>query len=249
MTIIEQIHNDFLNEVENIAEVSKDYDLPVKGMDIIQKAERLKKLGFIASKECDQAKIAAPEVQKQIEENKYKKNVTEAIQYFGFKYPFNKFITETSVIKICAKYGLVYGPVSNYTDTVPDKNLKEIENFIIHPDDKCCIYTEYIFHVYSVHEIINKVFISHTEALTKEINPWDITKDSQKCSDFEICPFEIVAPVGNFNLKRLQLQNYKLTKLPDPIVLQPVFFGGLKHYLILSAWGDEAKDVINEKFN
>ena len=43
----------------------------------------------------------------------------------------------------------------------------------------------------------------------------------------------------------------KLSKIeiPDPVVLQPVFFKGRKHYLIVTAWGIEAEDDLVKNSN
>jgi hypothetical protein len=67
------------------------------------------------------------------------------------------------------------------------------------------------------------------------------------------CPLEIAAPASDFDTTGMELKNFKLSPIefPDPIVLQPVFFEGSKHYLIVTAWGLEASDemVVNEKMN
>ena len=51
----------------------------------------------------------------------------------------------------------------------------------------------------------------------------------------------------------MELKNFKLSKIeiPDPVVLKPVFFKGMKHYLIVTAWGLEASDelVANQNHN
>ena len=66
---------------------------------------------------------------------------------------------------------------------------------------------------------------------------------------------EICAPLSQFDITDLELQGKKLVKkqikIKDPIVLCPVFFKNVKHYLIVTAWGKEASDfeVINQKLN
>lgn len=49
------------------------------------------------------------------------------IQHYKTTYPFLKFLTEEELDRICAKYNLIYAPVSRYTEDVPEKNLVEIE--------------------------------------------------------------------------------------------------------------------------
>jgi hypothetical protein len=63
--------------------------------------------------------------------------------------------------------------------------------------------------------------------------------------EFEECPLEIAAPIKDFDTSKMVLSGRKLERkieIPDPVVLQPVFHGGKKHYLIVTAWGDEASD-------
>lgn len=67
------------------------------------------------------------------------------------------------------------------------------------------------------------------------------------------CPLEIVAPSNDFDMKNMQIKDFQLSAkpAPDPIVLQPVWFKGKKHYLIVTAWGLEAGDesVVNANHN
>ncbi len=67
------------------------------------------------------------------------------------------------------------------------------------------------------------------------------------------CPLEIAAPVKDFNMTSHEIKDFKISKIeiPDPVVLQPVIYEGIKHYLIVTAWGDEAEDelVVNQKMN
>lgn len=69
----------------------------------------------------------------------------------------------------------------------------------------------------------------------------------------EKCGLEIVAPVEDFDTKGMALTDFELKpiEIPDPVVLQPVYHNGAKHYLIVTAWGEEASDplVRNEKMN
>ena len=57
--------------------------------------------------------------------------------------------------------------------------------------------------------------------------------------EYKIAPLEICAPLNQFNITDLELQVKKLVKkqikIKDPIVLCPVFFKNVKHYLIVTA--------------
>lgn len=56
------------------------------------------------------------------------KEQAELIQYYQQNYPFQKFLTEQELDRICKKYNLIYAPVANYIKDVPEKNLSDIEN-------------------------------------------------------------------------------------------------------------------------
>jgi hypothetical protein len=67
--------------------------------------------------------------------------------------------------------------------------------------------------------------------------------------------FAIAAPLKDFNVDDMELTKGELKRKPvvdeDPIVLQPVRYGGKTHFLIVTAWGDEASDplVLNQNHN
>jgi hypothetical protein len=180
----------------------------------------------------------------------------EAIQYFQIKYPQYKFITEESVKKICKKYGLVYGPVGRYRGEVPEKNLRQIEEFVVHPEDKA--WERYIRDT----SVLGRGPISMGLSDYEDVK----RKEEEKINDiptalllmrsaeyYEEAPLEIAAPKSDFDTNGMEIEDYQLTKkhIPDPVVLQPVQYKREKYYLIVTAWGDEASDpyVVNEKNN
>jgi hypothetical protein len=120
--LIEDIHN----------EVYSAHDLLLKEAELIlQKPideskskdyEKLMSLGFNSEKNVKEHK---EEVQK-IEESKKTK---KTIEYYSFKYPFNKFINEDSVVRICQKYSLLLTNVDRFIGGIPETNQKEIINF------------------------------------------------------------------------------------------------------------------------
>lgn len=192
-------------------------------------------------------------------DNEDKKTLIEAINYFSFKYPNYKFITEESVKKICEKYNLVYGAIDKYVGTVPDKNLKHIEDFKVLEDDECFIHEE----LYTA-----GMFLGGERSIRKEYLPFDkfksmLTRKSELSNlrSFSMyireidmkCPLEIAAPIKDFNMEGREVKDYKISKIeiPDPIVLKPVIFNKQKHYLIVTAWGIEAGDeiVVNANHN
>lgn len=261
--IIEEIHETFYSEVDKLLEQAKiSKPLDTDKQDVIDKSTRLKQLGFNSTKEVSLAEEEIKRLDLIKKENNEKAELIEAINYFSFKYPFYKFITENSVRKICEKYGLVYGEVSQYKGDVPTKNLIDIENFNIDKKDEC-YYSQTIFGgVFGGKS--NKNYISYEEMFPlkkvfKNENEFDFEMRQLRLqmntnryfhTQKEKCSLEIAAPIKDFNMEGMELKGLKLSKIeiPDPIVLKPVFFKGKKHYLIVTAWGLEASDelVINQ---
>jgi len=273
--IVEEIHESFYTEVDKLlAEAKIAKSLDTDKQHLIDKAERLKTLGFTGTKEVKDAEAEIKRLDALKKENEAKNNLIEAIDYFSFKYPTCKFITEESVKKICEKYGLVYGDVNNYLGIVPNENLKHIENCKISEDDECyadvkyeingekniivgCIYKRRTIIEESKDEgILNNRSSFSSPILCAAISiPFPRLRDNPKINREPIrrtrtikCPLEIVAPLSDFNTEDMQLGNFKLSKLtievPDPIVLKPVIFKRQKYYLIVTAWGLEAGDEL-----
>jgi hypothetical protein len=133
---VEEIHETFFTESNRLlAEAKKLSEFKPLHPGIIEKADRLKSLGFTSTKEVH---LSNAERKKQADvekENEDKQRIAVAIKYFGDKYPLYKFITYNSVRTICEKYGLVLGDVNQYIGTVPEKNIVEIENFMVRDED------------------------------------------------------------------------------------------------------------------
>uniref|UniRef100_A0A6M3LVV8 Uncharacterized protein n=1 Tax=viral metagenome TaxID=1070528 RepID=A0A6M3LVV8_9ZZZZ len=112
-SLTQQIENDLDLIISDLIQQSDlNYNL--------QKAIRLKRIGFINSIET-----------KILKKNKINEDtilLPFKAKYYREKYPFLKFITEIELKKICRKYNLISAPIYNYVGTIPDKNLMEIEN-------------------------------------------------------------------------------------------------------------------------
>jgi hypothetical protein len=126
--LIEQIHNEvysahdlLLKEAENI--LNKPID-----ESKVQDYQKLINLGFNNEKNI----IKHKEEVIKIEESKF---IKSKIDYYSFKYPFNKFINEDSVIRICEKYGLLLTDVNRFIGSIPETNQKEIINFKVDKKD------------------------------------------------------------------------------------------------------------------
>ena len=92
--IIEEIHESFYTEVDKLLASAKILNcLDTDKNDLIEKCERLKSLGFKNTTEIKEAEAELNRLEKLSNENQSKKTLTEAINYFSFKYPNYKFIT------------------------------------------------------------------------------------------------------------------------------------------------------------
>jgi len=266
--IIEEIHDNFYTEVDRLlasAKVSKSLDTDKQAL--IDKCHKLKELGFINTKEVQEAEVEIKRLAILAAENANKKTLIEAINYFSFKYPNYKFITEESVKKICAKYNLVYGEVSKYIGEVPDKNLQHIKDFKVDKMDDVVL--EFYRSTWGDSRIkpisykSSELYKSELRNLELESfsdeDKWIMLKHDMMLNHYSsrvsevVAPLEIAAPLKDFNMEGMELEGFKISKIeiPDPVVLKPVFFGGQKHYLIVTAWGLEGSDelVVNQKMN
>ncbi len=246
--IIEEIHESFYTEVDRLlqeAKISKS-NYTTK-QSLIDKCNRLKAQGFTKTAEVVEAEVEIERLNKIERENKDKQDLVEAINYFSFHYPNYKFITEESVKKICEKYNLIYGSVDRYIGTVPDKNLKHIEDFKIKEEDELWEYS--------------LTFRSWGNTETKRVSKQKADSEEgyyERSSSYYFnnkrkCSLEIAAPRKDFDLKDHEIKDYKISKveIPDPIVLKPVVFKGKEYRLVVTAWGEEAKDelVFNQRNN
>ncbi len=249
--IIEEIHESFYTEVDKLLASAKiTNSLDTDKQELIDKNIRLKALGFNSTKEVVMAESEVNRLDNLKRENDAKKELIEAISYFTLKYPQYKFITEESVKKICKKYNLVYGEVGKYIGTVPDQNLKHIEDFKVSQDDECYLY-EMSYTLSFSSTKVKEEYISY-DKYKSHMN----SKFSHQAYVREICakcPLEIAAPVKDFNTQGMEVKEHKLSKIeiPDPVVLKPVIFKDKKYYLIVTAWGLEASDelVLNPNHN
>lgn len=257
--IIEEIHETFYTEVDRLladAEILNSLETD-KG-ELILKQEKLKSLGFRSTQEVVEAQKEKDRLSSLESKNNSKNTLTEAINYFSFKYPFYKFITEESVKKICQKYNLAYSEVGRYIGTVPDTNIEQMQNFKIQDADEC-----YEFSVRDDFSFTRSN--SFFERSYKSFNDFEKFKNERHSESYRLrshyssrftenyskCPLEICAPIKDFNTEGMEIKDFKLSKIEilDPVVLQPVFFKGKKHYLIVTAWGIESEDELVKNSN
>lgn len=235
--IIEEIHETFFTEVDRLlAEAGVKHSLETEKQHVLNKANRLKNLGFLKSNVVIEAKGEQQRLDELKKENDGKVELIEAITYFSNKYPQYKFITEESVKKICNKYGLIYGNVADYKGNVPEKNLIDIECFSIEDIDEC--YFSEVSSQFNFSRIERPKRYGSKDMKYGEVDYFTYIS----CP--ELCALEIVAPFKDFDLQGKEIKDFKIQDIPDPIVLKPVVFNNKKHYLIITAWGLEAEDEL-----
>lgn len=226
--IIEEIRHSFYTEVDKLLTKAKiSNSLSTDKQVLINKYTKLKKLGFINTKEVKEAENEIKRLLVLREENKQKEILIKAINYFNFKYPHYKFITEESVKTICEKYNLVYGTINKYIGNIPDTNLKDIENFKIDKEDEC----------------YSKITISSLKIEEKYIDFHNYNNGKNRYDRIYgyitklKTPLEIVAPLKDFELLNYKIKNFKISKreFHNLIVLKPVIFEDNKYYLIITA--------------
>lgn len=249
--LIDEIHESFFTEVDKLlAEAKISLSLDTDKQSLIDKCQRLKGLGFTNTKEVIEAEKELSRLKVLKNENEKKSHIIDAINYFSVKYPQYKFITEESVLKICQKYGLIYGGIERFIGDVPEENLRRIEEFKINEEDGCYLEITRGFRFNDTYTTIShKLYIDGKNS--KDRN--DLSRLMNTQTNYSECGLEIAAPKSDFNMEGMEVKDFKLSKIeiPDPVVLKPVMFNEKKHYLIVTAWGKEARDidVINEKSN
>lgn len=232
--VIEMIHNDFDQAQDKLYQFALSVIEQSKPLNK-DKASLLAKHGFTANKLV----IDLKEKQQAIAEAKQQ---AELIQYYKQAYPFLKFITESELERICEKYGLIFAPVANYKNAIPDKNLQDIESAQpLAPKDSHDRFTRSRA---SEKELDFNSIDSYYNELRRFRFDWSSIDERQKNGLF------IAAPKKHFNLKGLEKQKgfgYFMPAPKDPIVFRYVN-GGIQ---ILTMWGLEANDpaLQNEMYN
>lgn len=260
---IQQIHNEFECASDTLLKEANEIIAEGSKADVT-KLNRLEALGF---KQANNVK----ETKQLVEKTKLSEEQVKIIQYYKKNYPFNKFITEEQVEIICKKYNLVCGGVDRYKGFVPEKNLKEIEDFKLKNKDTFGKYLVF-------HESTGKIEIpdlnrdltgkftwyikeylpvrDYTHINTPDRHEYAGTTGYVKLVNSEIyndkffkdqlnlqVNLQICAPVKDMDISGLELtEGYKLTKKHIP---DPVVLQPVKGgYLCISKWGAEASDPI-----
>lgn len=263
--IVAEIHNEFDTAEDRLLEQANKLlsELNLETEESMNsKAKRLSSLGFINS-----------EPVKWVNDNSLIKTRQQAelIKHYKQTYPFQKFLTEVELERICKKYNLVFAPVENYIKDVPEKNLCEIEKApILHSQDNPNDFYLFKYKGKSDLSLDEKLIASNGVMLSKL--QWCGTHDNSGNLSAYFgrrvkCEYEtlyntsllisrnglfICAPKSHFDLSgltKLSVGFMSALKIEpkDPIVFRYVR-GGVQ---VLSKWGLEGQDesLVNEKMN
>jgi len=120
---VELIHADFKAACSNAIE-SIDSRLLLADPRAVDKAKVMTELGFKNAKGVEFLKG-----NQDLVDQKW------TLNYFKNRYPLYRYILSQDVVLLCLKYNLCHGHVSEFIEEIPDRNLMEITNFKIYPDD------------------------------------------------------------------------------------------------------------------
>lgn len=236
MYTVDQIHADFDSAQERlVAEATRIVNK--KPVDLIEKGERLKSIGFTSAKPVSVSEGVLSRIAKSKE---FLSNLSD----YQVRYPGYKFITDSEVERLCKKYGLVFGPANKYIGDIPEKNIREIESFRLLEEDY--IAKDTAFNFISTYLGSTSLWWEWADPATRP--NIDSGVASEKSPEKIKPDFKIVAPKKDFDTSKMTLKGYVLEEnIPDPIVLQPIKGG----YLIVSKWGIEGNDesLTNELMN
>lgn len=264
---VEEIHNAFNSDLDRIL---NEYNFRLESeqtfKSIIEKAQVMREVGFINAKTSIISKEEEDKITKA-------KDDFKALQYFQNKYPLYKFITRESIHILCKKYDLYFARAEKYIDDIPDKNLKEIQNFKISKLDASYNLAEYPcsegvnLSPYSYTEdIINtEPNITERNRLLRELQERKESMSTSWSSILEYSTssrkgveksFWIVAPLHMFSESITFTDDREESNfwspdtnqmnplILDPIVVKPVAYKDKEYFLIVSAWGQEASDEL-----
>lgn len=226
---VEEVHREFFTACDQIMEEVNT----ALAKHTLSKADRLKSFGF---EEALDVKASRDLIRKN--------QIAEVLKKYQLTHPTTKIITIEGIDRICKKYGLIHTAVARFKGFVPEKNLREMENFK-YPGEYDVMASSYMgmrggySNRVSVHKTKEEAERAAAEITT--LHNWGWVRMPQE-------KINICAPAKDIMLySNERIENGKIV-VPDPVILFPV---ENSCSLIVTAWGDEASDpeVANEKMN
>lgn len=271
--LITEIHAAFDSAEDKLLQqanaVLQELAIPTQS-SIERRADLSKQLGFVNTPVVKRAETLNRSVS-------VNRELAELIRHYKQVYPFQKFLTEEELNRICEKYHLIYAPIARYTRDVPLKNLEEISAAApLRAEDGLGVKwyvrvrefwsdcpqairtllqgeVEYNGTVLSWGEVSERDLMAVVRQLgyTGQYDHYIFKKATLRKIDKS--GLFIAAPKSHFDLKGLGREGkfgfFSITtrEIKDPIVFR-YCKGGIQ---VLSKWGLEGEDaaLVNEKLN
>lgn len=220
---VKDIHNAFYSAQDELLRPLVEVDV-----DPGNQGSNLKKLGFHMHPKV----FAWENAVRQVNENRRSMNAMGALVHL---YPDIKFITLTQVNALCTKYGLVFGPINRFVGDIPQKNINDMLKFHISREHRCSLFEQSggPFGGGVSRKVAYEQGVGAKRGLIREA-PMEIVANREMFRAFDMIQ------IGNQLVERAKL---------DPVVLMPVCYASEMLYAVVTAWGEEAKDVVNERHN
>ena len=246
-------------------EVEKSNSSPLSLDKIEERYNKLVKLGLSNSVNARELKTIIDN------QTVYNESIIKARNLIEYIKKVNSILNKNSYLisfeqfeQVCQKYNLTYNLLENYTGVIPEENIIQLESI----SDKISRIPNINEDLYLVNEVnitsdgkdfanwVENKRILYLPSLSwmhfkDQIFNSDISKDYPDCPEVRYknlnyvraskltnSTFLIAAPESYFE------DNFKITINKDPIVFQICPYGCLIH----SVWGEEANDVVLERY-
>lgn len=247
---IRKLREEFHNDVEYFQRTINKRIESVDG-DETKYFEKLKKLGFtnVDGVQEHQTKISTLS-----QKNNLIKSVTDMMNFYGMNFPQYFIIPLKNMITVSEKYNLIFGPIGNFKNLIPEVNLDEIEqfqkhlknalhkNFFIFNNKKNVIDNGADFSIKETYSSDN--VYSHQLFITAPKEMF-VLNSGDKIIGSTIVNDPAFNMLDNFKQVKKEMseeRQRRLQLLRDPIIWTPVkfpFMGGA--CMIITKWGEEAK--------
>lgn len=223
-TKTQQIHKEFRNSL-NLSTV-KAISIPEIDESI---SKVLSSLGLTSSKNYEALAVVREKSSKIKEIN----SVVKQLQEIESKYPSYRIISLSRVMELCKKYNLAVGTIEDYTEMIPEENIKHLQ---LYTND---VSKEVKVRINTVENLVeNHIWSRNCQRFFIAAPPAFFKKNLTNVSGFMIRLPKIKASFQDFSKAFANP-----FALKDPIVLQPLDVFSREVYMhIPTAWEVEAFD-------
>lgn len=193
---------------------------------LVGEMEKLESLGFTMSSNYQR-------IRNKVNEYKERMLGSKAFLYFGSKYLSYKFLTEEVISNICNDVGFIRSSVDHFTGDVPIEEIEKIYNSGIDKCDKLYLKQEFCKMSFSLPRWSCGEYVGYDEYAAFKVNDKVVAKGAkEEIGDLRVKEVKLVILAFSNNLGIRTNMGCS-----DPIILQPVFFGGKNYFLLITSWG------------